>query len=545
MQFHVFEPSDLEEKSVFETTFTIDNIEQAKAICRLYKIIKEKLHMYCKFNTIFNHGLHKFNVSSSSFNYKNKTVLITSQIENLKFYQLNTTIPFLYSGRQVLNIDEKTEIYEIKYKIVEYHNETLFIPQNSDNIILDKCSIKGKELICKINRIEIEELNLPSNMFDVFFYNFNDTEEMEPVADILDRGIYINYYLNKTNIYVKITNLLQSDLGKQDYLTYGTNVTDITNVNSDEFEIKLSNEKTIRCSLKKSVKTSLLMNCGTFSIDEEIFYLGEIKELIVLEDINIKYNFFILPVINEEKCAISGNGSYTQLTFPRTLDFTLKDSFITDIFIYPRENARGLKFNPDAKELECIGIDSRHFIRCTVHKSHFQNKISDYYFTYHQNYLNKSIIYYESSPIKVILPKEIVISISAVNNQKKIIFGNNGGVFALVSNYNDKENNIFNNNENINFDIKLIDINDPYVQFNIGCRLWKPNDDYMRIICDLSEGLINSTRMLILNKTSFTYKDYKIIVEQDQALQYQGYNCIIPFLYSDKQIITMFFLHKL
>ena len=85
----------------------------------------------------------------------------------------------------------------------------------------------------------------------------------------------------------------------------------------------------------------------------------------------------------------------------------------------------------------------------------------------------------------------------------------------------------------------LKDINDSNVQYNINCSLWKPNDDYMRLICNLNDDLTNSTQMLILNRTSFDHNNYIIIIEQDQALQYNQYNEVIPFLYSDKQIINM------
>ena len=225
---------------------------------------------------------------------------------------------------------------------------------------------------------------------------------------------------------------------------------------------------------------------------------------------------------------------------PKILDFTLHDSFTIDYLIEYSENSRGMKLNPDGKELECIDY-AKDVKRCTVHISHFQNKKSDYYFTSHFNYLNKSIIYYEASPIKVILPesKEIILSIKEDNNKNHINVGNDKRVFALTSNYNDKEWNIFNNDENINFNGVLKDINDSNIQYNINCSLWKPNDDYMRLICNLNDDLTNSTQMLILNRTSFEHNNYIIIIEQDQALQYNQYNEVIPFLYSDKQIINM------
>ena len=109
----------------------------------------------------------------------------------------------------------------------------------------------------------------------------------------------------------------------------------------------------------------------------------------------------------------------------------------------------------------------------------------------------------------------------------------------MVSNYNDKENNIFNNTDNINFTTELLDINDHNIKYKTNCRIWKPNDDFVRIICNLDENLKSSTEMLILNSTSFDYKKYKIHIKQDKAFQYHQYEHDIPFLYSDKQIIKI------
>jgi hypothetical protein len=45
--------------------------------------------------------------------------------------------------------------------------------------------------------------------------------------------------------------------------------------------------------------------------------------------------------------------------------------------------------------------------------------------------------------------------------------------------------------------------------------------------------------MLIFDRTSFKFKDYTIIIEQDKALVFKQYNNVIPFLYADKQVINI------
>ena len=134
-------------------------------------------------------------------------------------------------------------------------------------------------------------------------------------------------------------------------------------------------------------------------------------------------------------------------TIPKALDFTLNDSLFLDYIMGLKENFKGIKINPNEKELQCLYIKNGK--RCTVHKSHFFNKISGYYYTYQLNYLNKYAPYYGISPIKVTLPKEITLLIKEINNKNEIKIGRNGGVFALVTDYNDKGNYLFKDNNNI------------------------------------------------------------------------------------------------
>ena len=539
---NIFEASDLEEKSAFDTNMTIDNengTESANVTCRLWKPIDAKLNMYCKLNTTFKAGTYHLKINNSSFNYKDKKVDIIYNANRLYLTQLNKTIPFIYSSRQVLNVSEETDIYELKYKIVEYNNETLFIPEPYGGIILDKCSLAGKELICKISKAEIEEFALCNGDFvHIFLYMPNIIEnEIGFGLFISNGGIYINYTLNKKDIYVKITKLLDSYIDNNNLITYETNVTDITNVITEPFDVSLSNENKIECFFKKSEEISLLMICKLPKDHGNTFSLGEIKNQIELHKINVKYNFYILPTKNEEICNIKRNGGFVQFTFPKTLDFISKDSITIEYWMENPNDSKLIKLNPDGNDLECT-VDSKKLKRCTVNKSHFKNKKSGYYFTHHPNHLNKSIIYYESSSINVIL-KEVILSFKEENNKNQINLGNKNRIFALVSNYNDKEKNIFNNNDTINFNAILTDINDYNAQYNANCRLWKPNDDYIRIICNLESDLGDSTPNLILNSTSFVYKEYTVFIEQDKALQYHQYNYDIPFLYSDKQIINI------
>ena len=192
--------------------------------------------MLCKFNKTFERGKHNYKFNSSSFIYKERKVFIISNADELNFKQVHTTLPFLYSGKQVLNITETTDIYDLKFKIGEYHNEILFILRDLDGIILDKCSIERKELICQINKEKIEEIfSSNEEKLGLLFYSFNISEDIRLRLGDYNDGIYVNYSLSKKDIYIQITNLLQNTIDIQNFVTYETNVTNISNVNSKRF----------------------------------------------------------------------------------------------------------------------------------------------------------------------------------------------------------------------------------------------------------------------------------------------------------------------
>ena len=543
---NIFNASDIEESSISNTTLEIENEEEVKSVevtCRLWKPIDANLNMFCKINTTFTDIYYYFKLSSYNFEYKKIKVAIISNTKNLYLNQIKSTLPFLYSSKKVLNIDEKTDIYELRYKIGAYNNELLLIPQELGYglLILDKCSEEGKELICKITKAEIEEYLLYNKKgFHTHVYK-PDSNYEEILFGLFSSngGIYINYLLDKKDIYVEITKLVDKAIDKNNLIAYETNVTDIANVNSEFFDIKLIDGNLISCFLKKTEgNPSLLMICQLPKNQGESFSLGEIKDQIDLKDINIKYNFHIIPVKNEEQCAVSGEGVSISFNVPRTLDFTSKDSFTIDYIMDNPENERGIRLNPEGNELACT-IESKTIKRCTVSIDHFKDKKSGYYFTHHLNHLDNTIIYHEAASINVILP-EVTLLFKEENNKKQINIGKNERVFALVSNYNDTEKNIFNKDEDITFDAELSDIKDHSIKYNIKCRLWKPNSDYIRIICNMNDDLTSSTQNLTLSNTSFVYNNrYIIYIEQDKAFQYQKLDSVIPFLYSDRQSINI------
>ena len=257
---NIFNASDIEEKTSFKTTIVVDNANTFNVDCKLWKPIEEKLNMFCKLNDNLEYGKLEFNLNPSSFDY-NGTKFTIIQHKTLYLFQLNETIPFLYSSKQVLNIEENTETYYLKFKLGEYHNEPLVIRGMSFGfLVLDECTEKGKELLCKIEKDKIEEYVANNgqklSIYYVFLYSKGNFDfEAYNIYSIY--GIHINYNLIKKDIYVEITRLLEDNINLYNTIAYETNVTNITNVYSNLFELQYN----LQCCLKKSEGIALTIIC--------------------------------------------------------------------------------------------------------------------------------------------------------------------------------------------------------------------------------------------------------------------------------------------
>ena len=540
---NIFNPSDIEERTIFKTTIVVDEENTTNVICKLWKPINEKLNMFCKLSNNLAYGRYSFNLSSSSFYYNSKKYVII-QKQSLYLFQMNEKIPFLYSSKQVLNIDDNIETYNLTFKIGEYDHEILMIPCEGIGaiIILDECFVEGKELKCKIKKDTIEEYTSHNGQILSIYYNFLHSE-----GEVLDKdnnirsiyGVYINYPLSKKDISVEIVKLLENNINGNSFIAYETNVKNINNVHSKMFPLTLSNGNQTECAMKKTIGISLTMIC--FIEKEGEFSLGQIEKQPALNDINIKYNFIIQPINNNEKCIISGYGGIMMFAIPKLLDFNLYDKITIDFGFMTSEDLRGIRLNPEANDLECLNINDI-YKRCIVPKSHFTNKDNGYYYTHHANHNNKSIMFYESSPFKVNL-SEIYISIKKENNQEKIFLAHRDGVFALVTDYNNKEKKIFNRDDDITF-IGYFVSKEKHDLYRFNCSLWVPNDDNVRIICkhyvddeDFVDPIERSD--LYLQKAEVHYRNYTIVFDQNDVIEFELSDKNISFLYSEKQTINI------
>ena len=92
-------------------------------------------------------------------------------------------------------------------------------------------------------------------------------------------------------------------------------------------------EKNLSCFFRKGRVGPLLIFCN--AINEGIFSLKEIKNDIILRDINIKYYFIIKPVhINKNITVINETAKHlTEAIYPMVLDFTKNDYAYINLFL--------------------------------------------------------------------------------------------------------------------------------------------------------------------------------------------------------------------
>ena len=84
-----------------------------------------------------------------------------------------------------------------------------------------------------------------------------------------------------------------------DYIAYETNVTNISSIDSGNFNIlPFNSDYGYTCCFKKIYWKQIMILCN--GMESGLLHLEEIKEEIKLTSIKIKYNFLILPKKNKE-----------------------------------------------------------------------------------------------------------------------------------------------------------------------------------------------------------------------------------------------------
>ena len=539
---NIFDATNIEEKTSFQTTIRIqtnsDNFY--KITCKLRKLKDSNLIIICQSDTYVyiekDYSSIKGYLGEVVFDYNGYRIVILNNFNNfvLNFDFEYRICPFLISDEQSINIGDNKTPNELKFEIDSYNNEQLFMSNMNLNYIKLECFTEEKNLKCTFEKTKLLEQN-NNQVFRVYFYDENyGFHKLDLIS-----GITINTDIKKETIYVRITNLKDTEIYYNNFVAYNTNVSEISNLISDYFIIDTS--KTINCFFKKSELGNLLVLCHwPFNKD---YSLEEIKKEIILDNIHIKYNFRIQPREKTEKFESKGEGSWPLFLYPQEIDFYRDDSSIFEIFMNFPEKTSNIWLDSQSNILECYTSSySRLIKKCVVKKQYFQGKYGDQYYYIHYG-TSSNYQLYKLSPILIKMPKEndIILVINSLNNNNPVKVGNEG-ILYFITDFTDS-NNIFNYTdieENTEFSSNCVD--ESKNEYNVDCRLWKSqNNEYnkIRLICKLKDNLIYTSRYIKLNDTIFSYNNYTIYIFSNTYFSVNHINDTLPFLYSDEQEILI------
>ena len=537
---NIFDVSDIEEKTSFKTSFSY--FDSYDINCYLWKPINKNFILFCKMINGEYKSYSWIKLNKASFNYKNYKINIIPFSQSFDLKKLEPPIPVLYSDEQIINIEKDKDIYELKFKLIDYNNQPLFLYYSGIKFYFDKCSPEGNYLICKITKDEIEGVLVYNNQkFNIYSHNENYRLGIHKI-ELINNIIINDNIITKQNVYVNITKLAQNINFKTKLLVYETNVTSISNFISSKFTIQKQYSTfdfldLINCYFKKTNKGPMLLLCEKYWSRD---YIGEIKQEIILNNLTIKYNFLIQPVTHIEPAKFDTGLLIPLFSFPKVLDFTSNDEFILNYLVESSIFFKNIKLYHNSTYLHCKEVREP-YIKCFVHRKYFENQKSGYYYTYMFLSEKKELItIYEFSPIQIIIPnnKKIYIRVSEGNYKDTIIVGKDK-ILKMFTSFNNNEMKIFEKNkiEQIKFQTTISDKKNN--TYKIDCYFKESNNDNLGIICTLNEDIINGTQDIIINDGEFKYKDYIIIVFSYDYLKIEQYNSDIPFLYSEEQIINI------
>ena len=486
---NIFDESDIEEKTTFETQIADNNYNNYNVICRLWKPRNEKIRIFCKLNQKLTQNTIK--IFSSVLSYKGKKIAIISEmgfVTTIGNYYSN--LPFLYSSAQTLNLGDGKNIYDLTFKIGEYNYKKLILTSEEhefNNIVLDQCNIEGNNLICKITKEKIIEILIFSGQIFKCQYLEENYGKLLRFDNIFD--IVINYNgIRKENVYIGITNLLTKYSSTKHYFVYETNITSISDIITNKFIYNYDDTTNVTCFMKKAFEKPLLLLCqiryeGTHS-------LGEIKQEIRLENITIKYNLLIQPVNNNETFTLENEKIDTILSaYPMVLDYYLDDKINIIFYTKKYNNIETIKLNNYT--YTSISCNNKNNMKsCSIPKNHFYNQNGYYYVYYYSNYNGDYYPFYELSPIQVILPEEneLIIRIRNSGDENKKIIGQKGAI-SFLTNDNGTNLDIF-NESTIEKDTAFKTTFSGYDKnYTANCFFWKPENSKIILICKFNENI--------------------------------------------------------
>ena len=406
--FDLFNILDIENNK-YDMQISLQNSEEKYNVsCNFWKPQDDNLIIFCKLKKNLPQREQYIKLDEYILNHDNKSIKIFSE-DFIEIYAENKDYPFLYSDKQIIDFNDGKKEYEIKFKVGLYNGENLVI-SNYDSLkfinLGNDCKVNGKELICKISKDKFENylIDKESSFIIMAFGEAFGMINFELIFDII-----IKYNVNKKNIDVKITKLINDILSNEDFAVYETDIMQIPEVSTKTFNLNFTNDdnsiESQECVFRKYEDNKpLLLLCTINWENDDNLTLNEIKQDIKLENISAKYNFIIKPVKNSEIIKIGGNeGGLIYSIYPDILDYTKNDNYKV-IIGGGVKDMNGLTLFPESDDLICDNEEV--YIKCDIPKNYFEGKKNGYYYIYHLNHLGTKSINYEAPPIKVILTNE-------------------------------------------------------------------------------------------------------------------------------------------
>ena len=397
---NIFNEPDIENKISLNSTVIDENEITYNVTCKIWNPKNEYLGVFCQLLENLK-GIHKISLNTLNFTYNNYDVMIFSENYNEVYPGSNQYVfPFLYSENQTIVLEEEKENYELRFKIITYNNEIIFLKYSDISyIILDNCKEEGKELNCTIEKNKLKE-NLPlfgnltlGYLTEVGVYEFNS---------VLNINIKYEKTIEKEDIYLNITKLLRnSSDNSESIITYETNISSCPEIITESFRLSFNDSKNSftegYCYFKKNEKNNLnlLLLCDVQTFWSRPYQLWPISYQKTLENIHYKYNFIIESISANKTFERKYNFRIYNI-YPNYINLTTNNTVILKIFdnidyynknlydsksyytpLVANEYLSYFKLNLDGNNLRCTS--GFKLISCKVSKNHFRNKKSGYY----------------------------------------------------------------------------------------------------------------------------------------------------------------------
>ena len=500
--------------------------------------------------SLFNTSL-KYRIGSSSIIYEDYYIRIESDYDYyFSFDMKEFNIPFIYSLPQSINLDEDKDYYELKFKAKSYLEDKLSLISKNHNYSLTlydyiNYNSNDNELVCGFSKEKIQEVMTYNKILSLVFlsgelgiFHFNLVDDIQ-----------VKYTKEKQDIIFEINEALNEETEKGSFAAFNTSITGLESLTTDLFDVQVLGKQGptfIKCFFKQydNKEQPLFLLCE--NPDED--YIFSIDTQFILNKIHYKYNFTILANSFSRAILVKGEGKKILLNYPLTFNFTNKDSYIIEYFMEGTKNFKDIKFVEDSPALNCT--NEKYIKKCIVPITQFDGNQTGYYYTFYSNN-NITFISYDASPIKVILNKNIAIKVKYEDNKEPLVFGREVyddwkrkeiyfPEISFVTAYNDTISNIFDISdieEKTKFTIRFYEYNYSYNYFNMDCRLWKPQNENLRIICSSRYSISGGN--YTFDRTTFEYNNYTIIIKTEDYYVTSSISNYLTFLYSDNQTIDL------